>query len=208
MAESTTIHVQHLLNCLAANDPRAKADLIAVTHVRLLALTRKLLSRFPNIRTMEETQTIFNESFLRLGPALDELKPKTVQQFFGLAAVQIHRVLIDLIRRLRGRGQEKRPKNLSLDRAPTGTDNSDAYDVEDRNAEESYLGMVCDLLDAIRNLPEQEREVVELLFYQGLTRAEAADVLGIHEDTVKRRWSRARIALADKLSVFRGEMAR
>ena len=201
MIESTTIHVQQLLDRLASNDPQAKADLIAVTHNRLLVLTRKLLSRFPNLRTLEETQTVFNESFLRLGPALEELKPKTPQQFFSLAALQIHRVLLDLVRKLRGRGQEKHPKNVSL-ASPDRPDDSAAFDVEQTGSEESLLGMVCDLLEAIHNLPEQERQVVELLFYQGLTQAEAGEVLGIHEDTVKRRWSRARIALADKLSAF------
>jgi RNA polymerase sigma factor (sigma-70 family) len=202
MIESTTIHVQHLLERFAANDAQAKADLIAVTHDRLLVLTRKLLGRFPNLRTQEETLTVFNESFLRLGPALDELKPKTMQQFFSLAALQIHRVLLDLIRKLRGRGKDKRPKSLSLDGPSPHGDGSPTFDVEQTGSEDSILAMVCDLLEAIRNLPEEAREVVELLFYQGLTQAEAAEVVGVHEDTVKRRWIRARMALAGKLAAF------
>ena len=40
---------------------------------------------------------------------------------------------------------------------------------------------------------------LDLLYYQGLTQAEAAEVLGVSERTVKRRWQAARLALHDAL---------
>jgi RNA polymerase sigma-70 factor (ECF subfamily) len=49
-------------------------------------------------------------------------------------------------------------------------------------------------------LPDEEREVVNLLFYGGLTQQEAARVLGVSLRTVKRRWQSARCRLYEKLN--------
>jgi RNA polymerase sigma factor (sigma-70 family) len=62
--------------------------------------------------------------------------------------------------------------------------------------------MALELLEAIDILPDDERRVVELKFIDGCTEAEAGQILGVHEDTVKRRWARARVKLAKKLAVF------
>jgi RNA polymerase sigma-70 factor (ECF subfamily) len=199
MVESTTILIQRQLDRLA-KDPKAKADLIQVAHDRLVILTRKLLGGFPQVRTLEETQSIFNEAFLRLDHALEELKPTTVRQFMGLAALEIRRVLLDIVRKLRGRGRQQRPKNVSLAGGPDPEKDIGA-NVEDPDTWRR-LGLLLDLLEAIAKLPDDLREVVELIIFQGLTQREVAQVIGVHEDTVKRRWSRARVLLADKLSDY------
>ena len=55
--------------------------------------------------------------------------------------------------------------------------------------------MAGSLHDHISDLPEDEREVVGLLFYQGLSQAEAAAVLGVAKRTVQRRWQAALLKL-------------
>jgi RNA polymerase sigma factor (sigma-70 family) len=55
----------------------------------------------------------------------------------------------------------------------------------------------------IERLPAIEREVVGLLWYHGLTQAEAGEVLGVSERTVKRHWLAARLKLHEAL---RGNM--
>jgi RNA polymerase sigma-70 factor (ECF subfamily) len=57
--------------------------------------------------------------------------------------------------------------------------------------------------EQIDALPTEEREVVDLLWYQGLSQAEAAEVLQVSERTIKRRWMSARLQLQDALH---GEM--
>jgi RNA polymerase sigma-70 factor (ECF subfamily) len=42
-----------------------------------------------------------------------------------------------------------------------------------------------------RALPEEEREVFELIWYQGLTHADAAGLLGVSTKTVQRGWQAA-----------------
>jgi RNA polymerase sigma-70 factor (ECF subfamily) len=48
-------------------------------------------------------------------------------------------------------------------------------------------------------LPAQERELFDLLWYQGLNQTEAADLLGVCVRTVKRRWQSARLLLGRAL---------
>jgi RNA polymerase sigma-70 factor (ECF subfamily) len=53
----------------------------------------------------------------------------------------------------------------------------------------------------VDGLPREERDVFDLLWYQGLTQAEAAAVLEISLRTVKRRWLAARVGLGAALKV-------
>lgn len=44
-------------------------------------------------------------------------------------------------------------------------------------------------------LPEEEREVFDLLWYQGVTHAEAASLLQVSTKTIQRRWQAACLSL-------------
>ena len=59
------------------------------------------------------------------------------------------------------------------------------------------------MLGAIDGLPEDEREVFDLVGIQGLTHAETATVVGVSEKTVQRRLNRARLLLAEQLADLR-----
>ena len=61
------------------------------------------------------------------------------------------------------------------------------------------------MLRAIEALPEAEREVFDLVRIQGLTRAEAAAIVGVSVKTVQRRLNRARLVLAEQLADLRPE---
>jgi len=61
---------------------------------------------------------------------------------------------------------------------------------------QTYAGELRELLEAaVDALPDGAREVFVLREVQGLSTAETADVLGIREDAVKARLSRAKVAL-------------
>lgn len=189
---ATTFQVQSLLDRLLAGDRAAKDELINRAHDRLIIITRKLLGSYSRLRVEEETAGVLNEAYLRLHSALDEVKPATVRDFFGLVALQVRRVLLDTIRKIEGRGAERRPRKVSLD--------DEGVDVSGTAAADRSVAL--DLLEAIELLPDEEREAVELLFFQGWTQPEAAEILGVHQDTVKRRWARARVKLAHRLAAF------
>src|SRR4051812_9476461 len=114
MTVSTTVQIQGLLDRFIGGDEEAKAELIRVAEGRLHVLTRQLLKGFPGGRGHDDTTGIFNEAYTRLHSSLDELKPATVRQFFGLAALEIRRTLLDIVRKLRGRGATPNPRGTSL----------------------------------------------------------------------------------------------
>ena len=59
------------------------------------------------------------------------------------------------------------------------------------------------MLRAIDELPEDEREVFDLVRIQGMTQAEAAHVLGVSAETVKLRLSRGLRLLTEQLTDLR-----
>jgi RNA polymerase sigma-70 factor (ECF subfamily) len=59
------------------------------------------------------------------------------------------------------------------------------------------------MLAAIENLPGDEREVFGLVRLQGLTQAEAAEVLAVSTKTVQRRLNRASLLLSEELDGLR-----
>jgi len=59
------------------------------------------------------------------------------------------------------------------------------------------------MLQAIGDLPEEEREVFDLVRIQGMTQLEAAEVLGVSNKTVQRRLNRALLILSEALGDLR-----
>jgi RNA polymerase sigma-70 factor (ECF subfamily) len=59
------------------------------------------------------------------------------------------------------------------------------------------------MLKAIDELPEEEREVFDLVRIQGMTQPEAAEVIGVSAATVKRRLNRGLRLLTEQLADLR-----
>lgn len=196
-----SILIQQVLDRLNQGDDKAAKDLIEIAYEKLVIVTRKLLGSFDDVRVEEETAGVIGEVYERLRKALIDVKPTTVRAFMGLAAKKIRECLYDTVRRIKGRGDEPRPEKVPLGPQP-GENSSAGLDIEDTAFSRSRPAIALDFLHAIGELPDEEREVVELLYFHGYTQPEASEIIGVHEDTVKRRWSRARIKLADHLKDF------
>jgi RNA polymerase sigma factor (sigma-70 family) len=65
--------------------------------------------------------------------------------------------------------------------------------------EPSRLAIWGEFHQQIGAMPDEGREVFELLWYQELSQAEAAELLGVSERTIKRRWQSARVSLHEAL---------
>ena len=116
---------------------------------------------------------------------------RPVRKFFGLAATQIRRELIDLARSHYG------PQGIGTKHDSDGGNASERC--EDPFEPES-LAAWTEFHEAVEALPEAEKEVVSLLWYDGLNQSEAARVLGISLATLKRRWVSARLLLKEQLA--------
>ena len=64
---------------------------------------------------------------------------------------------------------------------------------------EEYDGVRETLWDAVRGLPERQRAVVVLRYYEQLSEKETAEVLGVSTGTVKSQASRALASLRSHL---------
>jgi len=131
---------------------------------------------------------VLQNALLRLVSALREAKPQTSREFLALAALQIRRELLDLARQFygpHGMGANQDSVAGAGSQAPTPEDKADL------SHEPCSLAQWTELHQHIDALPEEEREIVGLIFYQGLSQAEAAEVLGVSVRTVQRRWHAA-----------------
>ena len=136
-----------------------------------------------------QTEELLSAVVERLIKALREARPQTVREFFGLASQHMRWELNDLCRRL-DKGEPAMHLEDSLVAAP-----AEAVELQTEGEAGSQR-----ILDAIENLPGDEREVFELVRIQGMTQVLAADVLGVSCKTVQRRLNRALAMLIETLS--------
>jgi RNA polymerase sigma factor (sigma-70 family) len=186
--------LQRLIDLALGGDASAREALLAHAADRLLRLTRKMFHGHADLRRWEMTDDVFQGAMLRLHRALAEVRVESVRHFFNLAAVQVRRELLDLAKHHFG------PEGDGAKHHTDGQPADDEGGVLHAAAEEP------DDLDGwtrfhaeVEKLPEDEREVFNLLYYEGLTQEEAASVLGISFRTLKRRWHSARLKLYEAL---------
>ena len=171
-------------------DANARDDVLEYSGERLRQLTRKMLNDFPVVRRWSETDDVLQNALLRLLNALQTLQPANERDFLGLAALQIRRELIDLARRFKG------PHGLAT--------NHDSNPAEDRlhqpltTFDPADLAQWTEIHEAIGELPDAEREAVDLIFYQGLSQDDSAGILGVSVRTLQRRWHSALVRLDDR----------
>lgn len=203
--QSVTRRIEGLIARMAAGDPAARDELIRTACERLERLTRKMLRGFPALARWEQTADVFQNSVLRLCRALSAVTPGGAREFFALAAVQVRRELLDLSRHHFGpQGAAARHDSArggTGDSAPTRR--PDVRDPADARDEPVGLAVWTEFHRQVDALPAELREVFDLLFYQGLTHEQAAEVLGVAAKTVQRRWASARVRLYEALQ---GEM--
>ena len=193
--EHTTAVVQRYLDELAGDSPaepivRALLDQ-AVRRLHLLCAT--LLHRSyprlgrPSLNVQaDELLGIVSERLLK---ALREVRPRTVRQFFALANQHMRWALNDLARRL---DEQPAAAELCEGLVPSPARSASGLSPDGR----------C-MLRAIDEQPEDEREVVDLVRIDGMTQAEAAQMLGVSAVTVKRRLSLGLRLLSEQLADLR-----
>jgi RNA polymerase sigma-70 factor (ECF subfamily) len=124
----------------------------------------------------------------RLMKALRAARPGNVRQFFTIANQHMRWELNDLARRL----DERTPV------VPLG----DADPASPQSTASQLSPCARRIFQAIDALPEDEREVFELVRIQGMTHREAAECLDVAERTVDRRLNRGLVMLKQQLGEF------
>src|SRR3954465_7183406 len=164
-----TSEAQDLLERHRAGDPSAREGLISLAQGRFVALARSMLRRYPHVRRWEETDDLLQAALIRLHRGLAVVRPGDVPHFDNLAATQIRRELIGLARSYHG--PEGLGANHHTDPGERLAQVADGYGMPESLEEWTAFH------EAVERLPEEERRVMDLLWYRGLTHSQAAESL-------------------------------
>jgi RNA polymerase sigma factor (sigma-70 family) len=189
---TTSAVVQQYLDELAGDSPaepvvRALLDRSA-RRLHVLCSTW-LFQRYPRLTRHPvnlEADEMLSALVERLLKALRSVRPQTVRQFFGLANQHIRWELNDLSRRL-----DRQTPFVEMESEEVPAPASSGSGLSD----DGYR-----MLEAIDQLPADEREAFDLVRIQGMTHTEASQIIGVTPLTVKRRLNRGLRLLANQLS--------
>jgi RNA polymerase sigma factor (sigma-70 family) len=193
--EHTTAAVQRYLHELgggAPTDPAVRAVIERAAERLHLLCTHLLIRSYPRLTKPPlnlQSEEMLSAVVERLLKAMREVRPQTTRQFFALANRHMRWELNDLARRL---DEQSRAVELRDDLVPSPETTGSVLSPNARR-----------MLEAIENLPEEEREVFDLVRIQGMTQAEVAELLGVSTKTVQRRLNRGLVLLSEKLGDLR-----
>ena len=180
------IDVATLLGELDVGNDKAVAELVVLLYSELRNLASGYLRRERSDHTLQTTALV-HEAYLRLADQ-KEVRWKNREQFMGVAAQLMRRILVDYSR---GHDAKKRGQGFET--------------VFLEEAEVVSTGKAPDVIaldEALTRLAEfdpQQARLVELRFFGGLSIEEAAGVLGVSRTTVKRNWKLSKAWLAREL---------
>ncbi len=169
----------------AAGGDRAALDAVyASLYPDLKRLARARLRQQGRGQSVSTTLLV-HESFVRLVGARD-LRLEDRRHFFAYAAKTMRNVIIDSAREhlaeRRGGGAE----HVTL-----GDADSDAMQVADTGASDELV-RVNDALRELERVDAELAELVEMRYFGGYSEVEIAELQGVNERTVRRRWDKAR----------------
>jgi RNA polymerase sigma factor (TIGR02999 family) len=169
-------------------DPKAVNRLLPLVYDELRRLAGAYFQTERRGHTLQPTALV-HEAYLKL---VDQRTAgwRDRNQFFGVAAQAMRRILVD-----HARGRRAAKRHSGGERVPL--DDVVAY-LEERVED---LVTLDEALAQLARTDEQKARVVELRFFASLTVEETAEVLGLSRRTVERNWTFARAWL-------RGEVTR
>jgi RNA polymerase sigma factor (TIGR02999 family) len=178
--------VTRLLRAWSGGDADALNALTPLVYDELHRRAHLLMRREHPGHTLQTTALV-NEAYLRLVD-LRQVSWRDRAHFFALASRVIRHVLVDAARSRRSlkRGADQSPAPIDEDLLVSLTPPADILALDDA-------------LRALAAVDDRKNQVVELRFFGGLTVEEAAEVLGVSPETVKRDWKLARAWLRREL---------
>ena len=204
MSDESTAVLQGQLERAVTGDAQARQRLLELTRDRLLGHARYFLhGRYARLEPFAQTDDVVQQLYIkilqnqeRFWVNADGAPVRTLAEYFGHTSAWMRDVLCDLLRKVYGR-DDNRPAVLPLDGGPTGA--GPRYEPASRTLEGEKVQRWTEFHEAAARLPDDLRAVFDLLWYQEMSQAEAAAMLGIAVPTVKLRWMKARLQMQQAL---------
>jgi RNA polymerase sigma-70 factor, ECF subfamily len=176
-----------LLAAIKGGDANAENRLIGLVYDDLRAVARRSMRRERPDHTLQPTALV-NETYLRL-ISDNTIDWKGRAHFFATAATVMRRILVDYARQRAAGKRVGGRQRVDLDTLMA--------------AASPHVEQLLILDQALTRLAEwgpRQAQLVEMMYFGGLTEAEAAEVLRVSVRTVRRDWSAARAWLQSQLS--------
>jgi len=186
MASPAPHEVTQLLRAWSEGQQEALEKLAPLVYDELHRLARHHMSRERPDHILQ-TSALVNEAYLRLVDA-SQVNWQNRAHFFAISAGLMRRILVDFARAHQRHKRGAGVPALSLD---------EELDVSEERLD---LAALDDALEALAALDPRKSCVVELRFFLGLSVEEAAEVLKVSPETVKRDWKLAKVWLLREMS--------
>ncbi len=190
--------LEEMLQRLHQGDISARERLIEHSYERLRLIARKML-RGDRVSRWEETDDLLQRSITKLFDSLKGVRPDSARGFLSLASQQMRRTLIDLARKHYGPQGIGRKHATDLPRKKGSQLPPIHENTPDDTSGPEELASWLEFHETVNELPEEERAVFDLYWYQDLKHDEVAETLGTSVRTVKRRWRASRLRLQELL---------
>ncbi len=187
-ADARCAAVTQLLNQAKAGDRQAAGDLLPLVYDELRALAAKKMRQERGDHTLQATALV-HEAYLRVLGGADAARWDGRWHFFAAAAQAMRRILVENARQ---RGRLKRGgggERLNLDDVNVTVDQPPDH----------LLALDEALIEFAQKHPAEAR-LVQLRYFAGLTRDQAAEALGISPATASRDWAFARAWLYKRIT--------
>jgi len=175
------------LGRLRSGDEDAAAELFELVYDDLRELAAALMRHERTGHTLQPTALV-HEAYMRLFKA-EQTEWQNKAHFMGVAARGIRQILVDHSRRRAALKRGGNPERVTT-----------SEEAEWDGGAEYDLLELDDAMGRLAELDERQARVVELRYFGGLSVAEAAEVLGVSERTVKSDWQVARLWLHRELA--------
>jgi RNA polymerase sigma factor (sigma-70 family) len=201
--DSTAVLQGHLERAMTG-DAEARQRLLELTRNRLMDHARRFLhGSYARLEPFAQTDDVVQQLYMKILQNQDRFcvnadgEPvRTLAEFFGHTSAWMRDVLCDLLRKEHGR-DDNRPAVLPLDGGPS--DAGPRHEPSSDTLEGEKLRRWTEFHEAAARLPDDLRAVFDLLWYQEMSQAEAAALLGLAVPTVKLRWMKARLQVQQAL---------
>lgn len=171
--------VTRILDRVQQGEARAAEELLPLVYGELRKLAARKLAQQPSGQTLQATALV-HEAWLKLTTD-SPTSWNDRRHFFRAAAEAMRQVLVDRARAKHCRKRGADPLRVDLDEVDLAT-----------TTPPETLLLVDEALQALDREHPDESELVKLRFYVGFSVAETAQILGLSERTIQRKWIHAR----------------
>lgn len=190
----------------AAGRPEALNELLRHAQDRLRRVAAAMMRSSQVARNLHDTDDLLQNAMIGLERAIRAEKPTTADSFGKLMTTKLVQAIRDLSKALHAKKRDV-SRVTSLDQTiDDGGTSPLAMDPVDPATHHELLIDWSELHDAIANLPEEQRVVMEHIFYSNYTHDEVSTLLGVCTKTVQRRFSDAKKSLVTKLKHMPGSV--